>query len=394
MDSSKGMIYTTFAIMASSLIFFMAALSVTSNIGVGTSDALRIGEASFYLDSVLEDAERSTSIATRRGLTGSSNYIISEGEAFNNSEAGLASAIVNGSVNGVDLNSTGNGSLSEWSSKVENLSQEAGYQLDLKVSRYGLNSSGFSMDSSMQIEARLKDPVTLVSFNRTESVQISVSIEEVEDPLILLRSKGRYTPTVNRCGFDSPADSLGTGAQDSSPSVLGEAVVNPVDTGSVEDKAEKVLVVDSDAHLESGVDQFAGVVTYGGSDPVSTDYIFNTGDLGIGTGQDVILSGNEVWNSNFEEMIFENCYIPAEAPGLMERYENNLTEVEDGMLTLVDVASLPDALRYEGTAVGYKYFSQTQDGGLNSISGVTDSYSWFRLDDEDVNRWSLGSLTA
>lgn len=394
MTSSKGMIYTTFAIMASTLIFFMAALSATSNVGVGPSEALSIGEASFYLDSIMEDAERSTSIATRRGLTGASNYIISEGKALDSAEDGLASAIVNGSINGVELNSTGNGSLSEWGGKVANLSEEAGYRLELKVSGYSLEASGFQMESVMQVEARLKDPVTRASFNRTKPVSVSTTIEDVEDPLILLRSKGRYTPTVNRCGFDRPANLLGTGAQDSSPSVLAEAVVNPADTGGVDNKSEKVLVVDSDAHLESGVEQFAGVVSYGTSDPVSTEYVYETGDLGVETGQDLILSGSEVWESNFEDMIFENCYVPASAPGIMERYENDLTEVDDGILTFVDVGALPNALRYEGTAVGYKYFSQTQVGSLNTISGVTDSYSWFRLDDEDVNRWGLGSLTA
>lgn len=388
------MIYTTFAIMAVSLIFFMAMMPVMSTVDVDTSEAIRIGEASFYLESVLEDLERSTEIATTRGLTGASNYIIATGEPLEDAEDGLTEAIVDGSINGVELNATENASLGEWSSKVEGMAESAGYQLELEVSDYSLDSSGFYIHSSKEIDASLKDPVTLATFNRSRAVEVEASIDGAEDPLLLMRSIGRYTVAFNQCGFEQPANLLGTGVDHSSPSVLGEAVVNPEDTGDIEDKADKILVVDGGAELEQDVDSFAGVVSRGDSDPVGTEYIYNTGNLGIETGQDLILSGEQVWESNFREMIFDDCYVPAEAPGIMERYENDLTEVENGILTFVDVSSLPDELRYMETAVGYKYFPGNSQGALHTVDGVTERYPWFRLDDEDVNRWNLHELTS
>ncbi len=390
----KGMIYTTFAILAASLIFFMAALPMTSTVDIDTSEAIRIGEASFYLDSVLEDVERSTGIAVRRGLTGASNYIIGTGEPLDDAEDDLTEAIVNGSINGVELNATENASLGEWGDRVENMTEEAGYRLEMRVSDYSFDSSGFHVETSKQLEARLEDPVTLASFNRSVSVDVDAEVKGVEDPMLLLRSAGRYTTSINYCGFDEPANYLDTGSSHNSPSVLGEAVVEPGSSlEEVEDRNDKILVVeDVDGEDESEVEEFRGVVSYQSADPVDTGYVYGIDDLGIGTGQDLILYGNEVWESNFRQMIFQDCYVPADAPGLMERYENDLTEVNDGMLTFVDVGSLPDALRHEETAVGYKYFPG--DGGeeLNNIAGVTDRYSWFRLDNEDAERLGVQEL--
>jgi len=386
------MVYTTFAVVATSLIFFMAMSPINSDIDVDTSDTVRISEASFYLDSVLEDLERSSEMAAKRGLTGSANYIIETGEPLEDPEENLTEAIVNGSISGVELNSTENASLSEWSDKVEGMARNAGYRLNLTVQDHEFNASGFRLEGSKEIKARLKDPVTLASFNRTESVDIEVDVDGTEDPLLLLRSQGRYTPVIKYCGFDRPATRIGTGSESSSPSVLGEAVVEPSDPGGIENKSDKVLVVEENADQIGEADSFAGVVSYGSSAPVSTDYVYGTGPLSLEDGQDVILSGNEVWKSNFREMIFEDCYVPAKAPGIMERYGNNLTEVENGILTFVDASSLPSELRYPETSVGYKYFVGDSQGTVHGIDGVTDTHSWFRLDDEDIERWGLEGL--
>lgn len=393
---NKGLIYTSFAILASAVILLVASIPVNSTLNLGTGEATRIGEASFFLDSVLKDTDRSLRIASRRALTGSTDYVVETGSELVNPSKNISEAVVNGTISGRQLNSTENASLRDWKHRVSNVSDRSGYSLRLEISDYSFNSSDFSVDASYTVFARLQDPVTLASFNRTRKANTTASVEGLEDTMLLLRSKGRYISQYEKCSFDDPAEVLMTGSRASSGTAHGKAVLQPSDATAVSDKAEKILVT-SDIDSESDVESFSGVVSDDINDSdYSVKHVSGTGTLsGIEDNMSLILHEDDVWRSSFREMFRENCYVETpRGPGFFDRLENELVSPgdEEGLATMIQVTELPQELRKTESAVGYAYFNETGYGDLNEIDGVTSEYSWFRLDDHHVDLWNLDSL--
>lgn len=378
----------------------MVSLQVTGNNQVQTENAERIGEASFFLQSIFSDMDRSLRISTRRALTGTTNYIVLNGEPLQEAETNISEALENGTLDGEELNGSEDASLQDWTSRVRDIADSSGYALDVRVQNYSFNDTGLNVQSSFEVFASLRDPTSLATFNRTESTVTDVSIEGTEDALILLRSEGRYLTQYNNCGFDDPADIVYTGNQNSTGYVHGYSVKNPSDISSVSESSEKILVVDNiDEYQSSEANNFGGIVSStqsSNTNQYSTNYVFGTGSISeIDGNRSLILNNEEVWRSNFRQMINEGCYVPdEEGPDIFDRMENSVSNDDgDGIATLIDVSRLPNELRDIDSVVGYVYFDESGSyGGLRNIKGVTDQYSWFRLDQDHVDYWDLDEL--
>lgn len=399
-DKSKGLAYTSFAVLAASLIVTMVSLQVTGSNQVETGNADRIGEAAFFLQSIFSDMDRSLRISTRRALTGTTNHIVLNGNALQNPEKNVSEALENGTLNGEELNGTENASLQDWTSRVRDIADSSGYSLDVRVQNYSFNDTGFTVQSSFSVFASLRDPTTLTTFNKTESTNTDVSIEGIEDSMLLLRSEGRYLTQYSKCGFSEPAEVLYTGSQNSTGYVHGYASKNPSDISAVPDRSDKIIVVeDIDSYQTSEVNEFEGAVSADPSSNVgqySTNYVFDTGSIAdIDQNTSLILNDQQVWRSDFRRMFKQGCYLPDEnGPDVFDRMENKLSNDDgDGLATLIDVSRLPSELRDVDSAVGYVYFDDSGSyGGLKQIKGVSDEYSWFRLDQDHIDEWSLEEL--
>ena len=397
---SKGLAYTSFAVLAASLIVTMVSLQVTGSNQVDTGNADRIGETAFFLQSIFSDMDRSLRISTRRALTGVTNHVVLTGDPLKSPEDNISEALANGTIDGEALNGTENASLKDWTSRVRNIADRSGYSLDVQIENYSFNNTGFTIESSFTVFASLEDPTTLTTFNKTESTNTSISIEGVEDSMLLLRSEGRYLTQYNKCGFSEPAEILYTGTQNSSGHVHGYASKNPSDLSSVSDKSNKILVVDDiDSYQGSQADNFEGIVSSNPSSNTnrySTNFVFGTTSIAdIDQNTSLILNDDQVWRSSFRQMFNQGCYVSDEnAPDVFDRMENSLSnDGGEGIATLIDVSRLPSELRDIESAVGYVYFDDSNShGGLREIKGVTNEYSWFRLDQDHVDRWGLGDL--
>ncbi|MFB6147493.1 MAG: hypothetical protein ABEJ66_01275 [Candidatus Nanohaloarchaea archaeon] len=384
--------------LASSLLLILAVTPVQSSVDLESSEAVRISEASFFLESVLSDMERSLQIATRRGLTGATNYVIETGEPLDDPAESLTSAVVNGSISGTELNSTGNASLSVWTERVSRIAKDSGYRLQLRLEGYSFNATGMEIDSSYTVWARLEDPATLAAFNRTRTAEVAVSASGLEDTMILLQSVGRYTVKYDRCSFEDPAELLQAG--EGSGTSHGYAVVNPADASSVPDPGEKVLVAeDIDSYSTTEVNSFAAAVSAqpNSSSGYTIPYAFDTGSIaGIEENMSLVVHSSQVWRTGFRRMFKEGCYVETpRGPDVMDRLGNELVSPpgDTGVATLLNVPELPSELQRTGSSVGYVYFNGTGYGSLNSISGVTGEHPWFRLDDYHVELWNLEELT-
>ncbi len=381
--------------MAAGLIMMIAALQVSGPHETNSAEGERIGEAAFFLDSALSDADRTLEMATRRAFTANTNYVVTEGEPLQQAEQNMSEALVNGTMDGEPLDGTENASINDWNNRVSEIASGSGYELGITLEDYDFEENGLDLESSFTVFTVLEDPVTLASFNRTESKQSSTSLEDVEDPLITLRSEGRYVSQYEECRLESPAEKISEGQQRSQNSAKGEAA-KQID----EEQENKVFVTDDiDDYEPSEVEDYEAIVSEQISeqpDSYNDNYIYGVEINVIEEGDKLLLNEEQLWISVFTEMFQENCYMETDtAPTVLDRLENRLisAEEESGITTFLDVSQLPDELQTEGSAVDYVYFNESSDyGSLNEIVEVSDRYSWFRIDDYHVDYWDLEDL--
>ena len=397
----KAMVYTTFALLSSSILLILALVPVTSNVDIDSSSASRIGEASFFLDSILSDMDRSLELGTRRAFTESTDYIIENGTALSQPEKNISSALVNGTISGYELESMDGVTLKDWADRVSSIADNANYGLTIELEKSSINSSDTAINSSYTVFTRLKDPVTLAAFNETKTEETSVSVEGIDDPMLLLRTNGQYNSDYQDCSFDEPAEQLITANTYDEGSFHGNAAKNPSDISTVSDKDEKVLVVeDVSTKDQVEVNNYGAVVSAqpNSSSGYNNVYAFDTGSVSeIEQNMSLTVYEGQVWRSNFREMFQKPCYVQTnEGPNVLDRMENKLASNEDktGIATFLDISELPSNIRREDSVVGYVYFNETADyGSLNNIRGVTTEYPWFKLDQTHVDKWNLNDLT-
>lgn len=390
---SKGMVYTSFALMASALL--ISGAFVLSQDETRSTSNTRITEASFFLDGVLQDMDRSLSMASRRAFTSSTNYIIVNNQPLSSPEENVSSALVNGTISGENLSNMEEVSLEDWSERVAEIAEDSSYELSVEVEEARINASGLEARSYYSVFARLKDPVSLARFNRSEAAYTTTSLEGIEDPMITLQSKGRYSSKYSRCGFEDPVDNVLNADIHSEAYGYGNAVLSPGEISDDVDGSDKVLVVvDVDDYDVSQVNEFSAVISRepNSSSGYTNAYAFDTGSISeIGSNQTVLVDSGEVWVTRFERMFSEGCYVSdSDGPDVLDRMENRLSSDDSsGIATMMDVSELPPELSRQGSAVPHVYFSDSDYGGLERVKGVSDRYSWFYLDQEHVDYWGL-----
>ncbi|MFT4892390.1 MAG: hypothetical protein ACI8Z7_000162 [Candidatus Nanohaloarchaea archaeon] len=398
---SKGFAYTSFALLSATLLLSLIFFQVYQPTDIGNANAERIGEASFFLDSVFKDTDRTLRIATRRAFTGAVSEVVTDGSPLEDPQRNITEIMVNGTLGGQEVDSVENASLSKWEQKVSGIASDSGYALNITVVNSSFNSSGFEIYSSFNVTAQLKDPVTRARFNRTHYTETTTSIRDLEDPMITVRSRGRYTETVRECGFEQPAERVLTAEQNTSDTAYGELEVQPSDLSSVDSEGSKILAVqDPDSYSSDQLNQFEGVIgaeSYSTPSQLTNAYALETGSLsGFEDRDNAVIDSGRIWSTGFSQMFEEGCYIESqEAPSFTDRLENSADADSEGIVTLIDVPELPPELqKSDASAVGFIYFSDSASDNPRSIKGVStpDDYPWFRIDEEHVEEWNLEGL--
>lgn len=424
------MVYTTFAIVATSMLILLVSFTAVDNEYTSDTNPFRIGQASFYLENVKGDLDRAYTIAFQRGTSGTINYIVETGNATERPVKALRNATVNGTVEGYTLNNTKNATLIDWKKRVEAAASESQYRLRIEYRGMNVEDRYMKLQGNLTAFMTLKDPVSLARFNETKTYSTTQTEKGLEDTMLLIRSKGRYINTYSSCGFNDPANRLLTGNGDQG-ATYGNATIetsDSADIGAINNRSKKILVTDNiGAYIPDQIatlNQFAGLVSaqpvpsgnYPGTNltDYSTKYVFDTGTITpVNEEMKLILYNDQVWNSNIREVIRSGCYMKstetadmAPGPGFLERMENQLsakTGEEQGLSTIIDKTEIPPELReVKASNVGYVYFNNSGTyGTLSGIAGVTGNEAHgnrtyresFRLDQEHIQKWNMTGLT-
>lgn len=240
---------------------------------------------------------------------------------------------------------------------------------------------GLKAGGEAEIGYTIADETAGITYEREGLVSGSRPLEGVKDPLHDLNGE---EAEIQYCGMDSPAEKIGEGGSNSGDIAHGEAVLRPESTDG-----DKIAFVEDANDPEVDLEDFRAVVAEEGdagevwiSDFPDIDKAYN--------GMNAIINEEEVYRSIFRRMIDEDCFVESpEAPNIFTRMEDESGPDSDGIMTFLDET---------GSAVNEDYIELTDGSSENpvKVKGVSEVDEGeerdFMVESSNLEAWSLESL--
>jgi hypothetical protein len=411
----KGFIYTLFSLFAISTILLILFSSEIPTFLQDNTSKLRVDESSNFMKSIENDFERAIQISLRRSLISIINDISDKGKIYENAENFVKELTIFGTLNGTLNPVMENASLIYWSSKIKDIALNSNYDLNIVFTNFSLEMENFSLRAIITTNFFLNDSSTLSFFNYTKPYEARISIEGLEDPLILINSFGRDINTFQKCNYTYHAKKVNSGSQFTylqNNWTSGKAIItnNPA---SISNRSGNIAVTSNICSFSpknlSALEDFEGIITEEELDiqnPCGRNAINLKNFIGGATNSINLIKNNswivmnkyDVWENNIKDELEKRCYfIEFEAPTFFDRVENKLNKSQrysnfHGLASFIKISDLPSELRYEKSAIDYIYYSNTSFGQNFKIKGVSNLYPWFLMDEKHVNQSGIRDL--
>jgi hypothetical protein len=378
----KGMAYTPFAVFATSMMFllFISPLDVypeSVNQDIRASETAQTFQNS--LDQAFSDGMEES---VNQYMIEFNDNLVSSGpssdasQEFNDDYSVSSSSYY--SVNDIEGNFT----------QIFNNDRRE-LQLD-PGNNPSFDAEGLKIRTQITLDYSISDPITGISKSFNDQFVTETYVNGSVDPLA--EYSAGETVRYRYCGYDRPASIAGSGTGSGSD-VFGYAAVNPENPGSVSNKGEKIIFLDS-ADGISGLGGFKAVVVQDSSYSSGNDIQEFDYDRQIQSGQNIILSNNRAYVSHFREIMDNQCFIEStDAPDLFQRMEDeNQASPDVGVMTFISDSSSHGEVNGD-----YYYFdsSRSPSNPVN-ITGVSsstlDERPWFSVAESNMNYWNLSDL--
>jgi hypothetical protein len=296
-----------------------------------------------------------------------------------------------------------------WSQNVTSIASLSGFKLNIggmqiNISQYDSYNVLFNVTMSINIS----DENAKMGIVKNISAPVSVSIENIEDPIFPLKTYGRvfrFIVVSNVSKMTTPI--IG---QNSSGSVSGKAFVKLNSQLQAGSYAGMILVTDSITGKESIADDFDGVVSEGNvvipagfPKPMISGVVNATTNVTNNTRiyLDQVTKG--VWNlgnltaslNNVNGNYYHFYQNSSSGASFLDRLEGRTTlssRYQYGLETFVNLEELPvEFVKSTDSVLDYKYWSDI--GGSAIRNGNYDSaFSWFKIDAATATEYGINTL--
>jgi hypothetical protein len=375
----KGVAYTPFALIASSLLLLIFTVPLGANPQSVETEIHPIESSQTYEHSVGESLENIAEKSLNTNLRGLNKDLVNESRSLENAKQEFISSY------SLESNSAGYNT-TEVTQEAES-EVDGGERLNTDISSLdSVSQEGLAIAGDQKMSYVYTDEILGTRYERRIR-DYRASVEGSLDPLNYYRTgeKIRY----KTCGYSKPAYRIGSGNETSGfNSIFGEAIVRPENISNVENKDDKIIFT---RRTDAQLSDFLAVVTQNESVDRSVEWITDFEyQRPVKNGQNIILKDDEAFVSHFREIIDRKCFVEAgNAPGVFQRMENSTSESSNGILTF-NYDSNSSIANEDYNLIGQR------DEGVN-VSGVTDvgigdERPWFRVRSENMGYWNLSSL--
>ena len=402
----KGIIYSMMALIFFSLLL---AMSLTNTYFFSQTEANIVNKISTdsmsnFESTVRKDLEKALDVSARRAMVTAINHVSANAVYLEDADRDLSSLTLNGTLNNTYQPIMENNTLTDWTRNVEVKAEEVG--LDFSVT---FNSLDFSLEDAFTIRAELSatillsDVLSASSFNRTEEVSATVSLEGFEDPVHTINTDARVLRTIQKTSSSPIVVSYGEGSI-SSGYRHGYAVISPGAAGT-----DSILVCANAS--EENLSGFVGVVSEcsnGCLSGVSVPYVAGVSGAttSISSGEALYLDSDSdrVYGmSGFFEMVETGRYNASLAgPTFLDRLEGKFINTYgigkgiESFVNLLDISANDLTIKSNQDVTDYLYFDN-YTYPASTIHGVSDGsddpyYPWFKLGNGTAENYGLDEL--
>lgn len=418
----RGFMYSLFTIFVVSILTVIVANPMSTDDIQTSMGSGQIDEVYYYMSSIEQDLWRTGRITARRTLSAAANLASDTDESLDNATVTVLSGFRNGTMNGSEQVLLNDTSYEDWRGHMINRTKDVGYDLNITLDQL---RTGPSQPAYIYVNATynvtLWSPNAGTGFTRTVQRDYRTDTTNVTDPLFYRQTDGQYARPFTSCNYDTHAEQHETGTEDyytdSKNWTSGTTVVRPNNGGvaGISNKNEKVVAVSdvcaySDSTIANDLSAFKGVVSENASN-ISDDgsticgsadssgfeaYIGGADGISItlDNGTHTVMTEKAVWENNMKAEVENGCYFSDQnGPNFFDRLEGKLSASgSTGWASFVMVSELPSDYQYaDRSAIDHLYFPDDASN-VKKVKGVTDHYSWFRLDQTRIDRWNLNDL--
>ncbi|MBI4181578.1 MAG: hypothetical protein HY520_01265 [Candidatus Aenigmarchaeota archaeon] len=381
----RGQLYSLIVILVviPLLVFILGYQSFTQTTITNRGDKILADQMAQVAKNTEDDFIRAVQTAGRRALLAQVNHVLQTGQPVDNATLRMQELVLNGSLYGNASIVLFNNTLADWRTRI--LATPIGFERNISYGQLQVqNQDGFSIRLSLLLSINLSHPYTAATVARTVAKNVSISVEGLEDPLLVLQSAGNLQRKVYRHPYGADALLLFAGARQGNCS--GTAVFAEQPGGS------SVLVL---ANI-SGRSGYAGGVG-------ETADLPGMGCYDVGTAGAVAAVNGSVLAANFSSLHLDEATgvwllplsgaltyyhtFPVSGPDFLGRLEGRVTGMANGLETFV-----PDATgittKPGQSRVDYLYLANATTPG----AGVRGFPSWFLLEAASAARYNVSGL--
>ncbi|MBI2651612.1 hypothetical protein HYX01_04020 [Candidatus Woesearchaeota archaeon] len=196
----KGIFYTFAAIALSMIILLSFSVYKTYEMKekaelIGT----RIDTMNDFIKDIEQDLEKGLYIASFRAFASISDYITSNGSFIGNVDAAFSELALQGTLNNQQQGLMKDSTFTDWTKRIQLQADKIGIISNFTVINLTINQTdSWSVLIGAKINLTVKDKKNTSSWKRTKEILAKVSIENFEDPLYVVNSKGRVTNDIAR----------------------------------------------------------------------------------------------------------------------------------------------------------------------------------------------------
>ncbi len=207
--TKKGIFFTLAA--ASLVVVILLSFSVYKKYEMKEdieTIGIRINTMNNFIKDVEQDLEKGLYIASFRAFTGMSQYIASNGSYINDLKGNFNSLILDGTLNSQGISLMDESTFTDWTEKIEEQADKIGVLANFTIIDVEINqTTPWHVDVKAYINITIQDKKNTSMWKRSRNITTKVSLENLEDPLYIIGSKGRVTTPI----IESPISDFVTG---------------------------------------------------------------------------------------------------------------------------------------------------------------------------------------
>lgn len=362
------------------LVFLVGFLSISEESGSQRFDKLVADQLSQTTKNIEEDFIRAIETAGRRALVEQVNHVVLHGQPIDNASFRMEELMINGTLYGNISILMFNNTLEDWRQKI--LNTPIGFDRNISFSDLSItNLDGFHLQASLTLSFNLSHPYAPSRIEKTTRTNVSISVEELEDPLYILNSDGNSNKQILRYPHNGFAIQVLTGTR------VGNC------SGSVSYGGSGDILLTANASGETG---WIGVVGESADVPgVSCYSVDNPGGitelnatLGELNHSSVTLDdATGVWVIPLSDGLQYYNMFSSSGPDFLMRLEGKITSTTNGLESFVwDGLGIPS--KPSQSRIDYQYFSNSTITG-NTVRSFP---SWFKIDPGQADDYNLTTL--